>query len=296
MIRMSRVVWCRLGVWGTAMLLAVRVSEAREYTLDELVSESMRTSKEIKKVESELAKTEEQIWEAKGGAFPRISASANYQYAWEQYNPFGSAIDFSAFSFETDTSAPTATEAIYFDGAATSDDSVLAAYIDGINAAFGQIGAAFSGIDTELPKHTFNMSLALEQPLFAQGKVRVGLRIARAYRQSVLCKYDAARQRVKARATKLFYGALLAKRNLEIREGAVGLSEEVHRLTVLRQGVGTGSVVDTLSSRLELEKARMEQRKARGDLHSAYDALLKMAGLVEPVEEFSVAGEFPNGD
>ncbi len=280
----------RTVVWGAAVLVAARVTGAREYTLDELVSESMRTSRKVKKIESELVKTEEQIWEAKGGAFPKLSASVNYQYAWEQYNPLALEAEMPSFPATVDGAHGMYQQLYGFPAPLDAGDTALAYYLDGVFAGFAAM------TDVEIPKNTFNMALTLEQPLFAQGKVTVGLRIARAHRQSILCKYDAARQQVKADATKLFYGALLAKRNLEIRRAAVGLSEEVHRLTILRQTVGTGSVIDTLSSRVELEKARMELRKARGDLRSAYDAMIKMAGLTESVEEFSVAGEFPNGD
>lgn len=288
---MSRLTLRRAGVWGLVILTAAQVVGAREYTLDELVSESMRTSREIKKIESELVKTEEQIWEAKGGAFPKISASANYQYAWDQYSPFVFTGD---MAMPTDSTATLIHQIYQQMGAPAAPldagDSAIALYLDMVFGGFNEL------FDIELPRNTLALSLSLQQPLFAQGKVMVGLRIAREYRQTILCKYDAARQKVKADATKLFYGGLLAKRNFQIRQAAVGLSEEVHRLSVLRQSVGKGSVVDTLSSRLRLEQARMELRKARGELHTAYDALIKQAGLTESVGEFSVAGEFPNGE
>jgi outer membrane protein len=123
-----------------------------------------------------------------------------------------------------------------------------------------------------------------------------GLKIARDYKETLLCKYDEARQNAKAQVIKLFYGALLAQTRVGILEEALGLSFETHRLAVARFTLGKSSQIDTLSSRLGIEKARMDIQSARGDLKSVYEALIRQAELHIPADSFSVKGEFPRDE
>jgi outer membrane protein TolC len=148
----------------------------------------------------------------------------------------------------------------------------------------------------EETNQTITFALSLQQPLFAQGKVTVGLKIAETYRQSLICKYEAARQSVKATTTNLFYGALLAKQNWEILNEATLVTAEVHRLAVVRFSIGKASEIDTLGTRLGLEKAYMDVRDAEGKKRTSYEALIKQSGVQEKVQDFSVEGGFPEGD
>lgn len=287
-----------LTVAAFAVLRVGGTARAAEHTLDELVEEALRTSATIKIVESELAKTEEQIWEAKGNAFPEIGASINYQYAWETVNPYAD-MDMSMPEESTATLINMMYQGMlaaqgmappYPPAPLDAGDSLLAMYFDGV---FGALGGAF---DLEMPPHALAMSLSLTQPLFAQGKVSIGLRIAKKYKETLLCKYDASRQQVVTDVTKLFYGALLARKNVEIQNEAVELANEVHRLAVMRHSLGKGTEIDTLASRLRLEQALMASRDAEGQQRTASEALIKAAGLPEDVDEFSVSGEFPSDD
>jgi len=290
---MTRVRWIRIPF--AICLLAAGVA-GRDYTLDELVAEALRNSPEIEVVKAELAKTDAQIWEAKGNALPTISASANYAYSWDMYNPYGAMMDFSALGMPMDSTMPTATQALGSTSMADSADYLLAGYIDGLYAALGGIGGAMSGMDLTMPRNMLVLGLSLQQPLYAQGKVTIGLKIAKQFRDGLLCKFEAARQNVKAATTKLFYGTLLAQENLRIRTEALALYAESHRLALVRQAIGKASVIDTLTTRYAVEQARMELRSAESQQKVASEALIKQARLPDAVDSFAVAGAFPEED
>jgi outer membrane protein TolC len=269
--------------------LIVAVPHAGEYTLPELVSEALRTSPEIKKVESELAKTEAQVWEARGRALPSITASANYQYAWETFNPLGAGMDFGGGDPSASDLLQDSLLMVLGDPSSSWQERTLAGGLYGVTAGFDSL----ANISFETPRNTIALNLSLNQPIFAQGKVRIGLSIAREYRTSLLCKFDAARQATKAQITKLFYAALLAQTAAEIQRSSLEIARESHRIALAKQAVGKASEIDTFGTRLSIEETTMGLRKAEGDKRATFAVLIKQAGLEDTVEGFSVRGEFP---
>lgn len=284
-----------------ALFVVVSVATAGicggSYTIDDLVGLGLANSREIKVVEEEMKKADAQVSEYTGKGFPSVDLGVNYQYAFEQYNPFGVGGAPTGTTVETilgifrqqggvDPSVP---DDDHLQGMGwNTADSAIAGYLDGL---FGGLSSAM-----DPKKNTISVGVTLQQPLFAQGKVIIGMKIARMYQRSLLCKWQAAREKVKADITKLFYGVLLAERNGGIQENAVRLAQESHRLTVARLTFGNGSELDTLNSRLHLEKAWIEYRDARGGTRLACDALIKAAGIHEDVGSLVLEGDFPEED
>jgi outer membrane protein TolC len=265
-----------------AVVMLTSVAQGREYTLKELVGEALRTSKEVQTVEREMDKADAQLWQAYGSGLPGVHAWLNYQYAWDSYSPIVMP--------QSDSTTIERLQAMY-GGAAPLDggDSAVARALDGMRSG---IGTAINNP----PRNTIALGLSLQQPIYSQGRVTLGVRIAKAYMRTLLCKYEAARRNAKADVTKLFYAALLAQKGLDVQRQALALAQETHGLAVGRLSVGTAGEIDTLATRYRLEGATMDVRSAEGRLRCAREALIKQAGLQAPVDSFSVEGEFPAED
>jgi OMF family outer membrane factor len=274
---MKPVLWCCV----VFCFSTVTTAYAAPYTLEELIRAGYENSRSIKSVDEEIVKANAQINEAIGSAFPSIDLSANYQYAFEQYIPFS-----------TD------------DGIGVPVDS-LVDVVDNIDSgaepgayelgnAFLDVLSGFSELSYGLKDQSVSLTLTLKQPLFAQGKVGIGLKIARAYKKSLLAKREGVRLDVKSRVTKQYYGALLARKNVTIQEEMVELSGESHRLTRVFFTVGKGTEVDTLRTRLNLEKSMIELQDARSRVKLAFEALIKETGIDERANELELIGDFPD--
>jgi outer membrane protein TolC len=283
----------------TAMLAIAMVVSGREWALDELVAEALRTSREIESVQSEMAKVDAQIREAYGSALPSITASANYQYAWESFNPTASLFDFGdLFGAGGTGDSPPSASSVLDTATATANEYALAAYIDTINAysarAAQATAHAMDTIEFSLPHNTLVLGLSVQQPLYAQGKVSIGLRVAKKYKEGLLCKYEGARQKVKAEVTKLFYATLLAQEAIRIQNQAVTIARESHRLTIARFALGKSGEVDTFATRFAVEEAVMKARSAQSKYRVVCEAIVKQAGIPESADDFAVTGTFPD--
>lgn len=277
------------------ILAAISIAGAAEYTLENLVTEAIRNSKQVQGVHKEIEKTKYQVKEAKGSALPKISASANYSYG-EPYSPFTSGgggemdsatkvamytklvQDYSDYATRTQLGATEKQHLIDYGPAITS-------------VTLGQLTGMF---DDFTKNNTLALSLNVEQPVFAQGKVGIGLKIAKSYQASLQYKLKGEEMNVKSGITKLFYSALLAQINVNIQKEAVKLAEETHRLAIIQHAVGKGSELDTLTSRLRLENAKIEVQKSESDLRLAYEAILMQTGIQDDISAFAVNGTFPD--
>lgn len=248
---------------------------AGTYTLDALLEIGFVNSREIKLVEEEMKKAEAQEWEYYGKAMPTIDFSTNYQYSRKQFNPMGLSEDAGDMSITK----------ILIDSNVTDQGSyIIAAMLDGM----------MQGLTPK--KHMASVGVSLTQPIFAQGKVLHGLKIAKLYNRALLCKWQETKMTVRANITKLFYSALLAENNVAIQKNAVTLALEAHRLAVLRFGMGSGTELDTLNTRLHLEDSRIGYQESQQNKRMALDAIIKATGIPEQVDSVVLEGDFPDED
>ena len=131
-----------------------------------------------------------------------------------------------------------------------------------IAGAFDQIISSLSDFDFTPGKNTVALGLTLTQPIFAQGKISKGLKIAQVYYGLLDLKYKNAKITLAKEITNAYNSALLADQNREVRLQAVSLAEETHRLTRARLESGKGNVLDTLNSRFSLQQAKLALRDA----------------------------------
>jgi len=165
-------------------------------------------------------------------------------------------------------------------------DTLLANTILGLTR-----GLDFDPDAFQTPKNSLALGISLEQALFAQGKVSVGLKIAKTYKRTLNCRYVAQRQKTVADVTNLFNGCLLARENTAIAQEAVSLAQRSHELAITRASLGDGTALDTLNARYNLETAMLSLRKFQERQRSAYAALAQAVGRESEDTPLEIEGE-----
>jgi len=252
-------------------------ASAKTYSLDALLEMGFENSEEIRIVEQEMKKAESLEKEYYGKALPTIAFNSNYQYAHKSFNPLatgeGMGDEFSIAEYLQSQGISVSAE---------PGSYIIAGMLDGMLGSLTP------------KKNQASAGISLQQPIFAQGKVLTGLKIAKLYNRSLLCKWQDTKMGVKAKITKLFYATLLAQRNEEAQKNAVSLATEAHRIAVLRLQAGNGTELDTLNSRLHLENSLNSYQEAQKSRRMALDALVKSAGIAEKLDAVQLDGDFPD--
>ncbi|MBL8027193.1 MAG: TolC family protein [Fibrobacteres bacterium] len=252
-------------------------SYSSQYSLDDLLKATFENSKAIKAVLEERKKVESQISQAYGSALPSIDLTTTYQHSFEQYSPLSSGASMPSFASILQ--------------AAHVPQSDTGTYVLG-----GILDQAFGSFANMTKDNTAVVSLTLKQPIFAQGKVGIGLAIAKEYKAGLEKKLKMVQDTTRATITKSFYAALLTKKNVDILQSSVQLNEEIYRLSILRFNVGKTSEMDTLSARMNLYKAQIDLKSAETGKKVQYLALIKQSGITENYETFDLSGDFPVSD
>ncbi len=151
--------------------------------------------------------------------------------------------------------------------------------------------AAFS-----MPTKTLSVGASFSQPIFMQGKNFIKITKAMHYREFVDERFQFVQDSIKATIIKLFYTALMAYKNRDIQAEAAKLSAQSHHLSIVRVTSGNGNVIDTLTSRMNLEKTRFDSTQAESNKNLALEALANQVGLPDKLEGISLEGDFSMED
>lgn len=226
---------------------------ATVYSLGEIVAITVKNSRSIKVIEQEMYKSEAEVQAVYGQSFPRVS----FQLAMSH--------NFSDIDYNF---------------AATGNE-----FVDNL----------LGSIATEIePKQSSGQAgLNLEQPLFAQGKVYYGLKLAKKNRVILNCKLQEEKLRVRGVVVKHYFNALMRNRNYQIASESVIIAREAHRVVTTRQAAGTSSEFDTLSSRLHLKNAELALTKTEIERRNAYETLLTTAGIEDALSSFELIDSVP---
>lgn len=256
----------------TFLLLFILVFTAFSgvYTLEELLITAIHNSKELRSMELELKKADAHVLEITGRGLPQISASLNINHG----NNF----------FYIDDQRLQNSLSTNLQSSDISDKQLAESILSQSLSLAGEMML--------MPENAVTASLDVKQVIFAQGKVRLGKKVAKAYHRTLLCKYNFEKMKLKSEIMSSFYSAVLAQKNVTICTEAVMLAEQTHRLAVITHLVGRVSELDTLSSLFNLEKARIELQKAQSSLRTVYQAIMTRSGISEELSGFSVDGEF----
>jgi len=261
------------------LLTATICIHARVFTLEKLLEEVLKNSRELRTIELEIENADEAVQITMSGAIPLVSASLNLSHS-NPYYPLSSA-DHNYISASLQNALlDTTTGILSYD------------QLDYASKLMSKSLLFLSDV-MKNPSNSVAASITVNQPLYAQGKVFYGVKIAKAHQRTLLCKHFQEKMRIKADVTILFYNALLAQKNVEIAYEGVTLAEGTHNLALVTHSVGNASELDTLNSRLHLESAKIELKKAQSDQRIAYETLITKTGIAESPSTFSVEGEFP---
>lgn len=249
---------------------------AKEYRYEDILDHAFNNSPTLKMIEKDKEITKSMKKEYLGKGFPVIEGNFNVQHQPKQYYPF--ELNFGESGGTTVSSMLDPNEPGYV------NDATIAGAID-------QLMLSFAGIDMSPKKNTIAMDLALTQPLFAQGKVVTGLKIAKVYLEILDIKYEEAKLTL-AKDIKSGYDAtLLATLNMQIANEAVVLAKKSHSLTKLRYESGKGNLLDTLNSQYELQNKILNRREALKKRDLAIKNLFTLANLNESVEGVTLVGQ-----
>ncbi|MBN1575421.1 MAG: TolC family protein [Chitinispirillaceae bacterium] len=256
------------------LLLTAAVAWAKIFTLDELIEEAIKNSKELQRVHKEMEIAEVTIQEIFGSALPRITADVGIGHAFAQSIPYLLVNDENGMGRFGTTSTDRVPEGLARMQTGEQEPLLVEDLIS-------------------LPRNNLVAAVSLRQPLFSQGKTLINLRIARAKQSQLVCRYDEERDKVRCETIKMFYRVLLEQQRLEISKERLALADESHRLTRVNFSFGRARELDTLNSLLQLEQARIGSKQCESERRSACEAIIMQCGLARSPATFWVDGAFP---
>ena len=242
-------------------LFSTLFSQSISYSKDEILAFAFSNSEKLKQIEAEVKKTESIRKEYNGKALPTIEGNAGYQYAFQQV-PL--ALDMSSLSSVNFTNSLT--------GTPTANEQIIAGTLDGMLSKL-------SSTELLLPKNSLSFGLSLYQPIFAQGKVITGIKIAKIYEQTMAQKYRDAQFQLAEAITVQYDQTLIAQKNVAIQQEALTLAQKTHSTALMRFNTGKGSSLDTLNSRFDVQKALYTKRDADKKYRLALQQLFTTAAI-----------------
>lgn len=262
------------------VLIAAAVSlSARSYTIEKLLGVVVKNSRLLRTIELEIENADMVVQITMSDAMPKVSSSVNITHS----NPY------YYYNYIDQNNLNSSIQHVISD----SLTGVLSSELMSDAGALMRKSAVFLGELMQVPSNTASATVSVAQPIYAQGKIYNGIKLAKAHQRTLLCKHYQEKMKIKADVTILFYNSLLAQKNVEIATEGVSLADETHRVAVVTHAVGNASELDTLISRLNLENARIELKKAQSALRVSYETLITKTGIAESSATFSVEGEFP---
>jgi outer membrane protein TolC len=252
-------------ILSTALFLT-----ATEYSRKDILSHAFENSEALAQIDQERKVTESMKKEYFAKAFPSIKGNVYYEHALKSYNPYG--MDMGLGGGEG-----TVTDAL---NTSAGEDPTSVNTGNYINAgALDQLLAGFSSFDLSPKKNTASVGVSVTQPIFAQGKVGTGLKMAEVYAQTIEYKYQEAKFEVAKEILNSYNGALVAEEYVNIQTQAVELATETHRLTKARFTSGQGNQLDTLNSQFSLVGAKFSLRDSKKNRRLAIKNMMTIASL-----------------
>jgi len=253
---MNKLVLITLAV----IALATAVFSEKQMSRRDVLRHAFENSDELARIKAEREKTVEMRNEYYGKAFPDINAAVNYVFSPD----LNRTPDRQSIAEAISPLLP-----FYQDPLAASVDSIFATGFDGIGDALALMNA----------KNTLMWEITATQPIFAQGKVRSGLRIADIALRMVDEQYRDAQFNLAQKIAVSYNGALMAQQNFIIQQDALVIAEESHRLALARFNTGRGTALDTLNTRFAVQQAILRLREAEMKKRLSVKELANMANL-----------------
>ncbi|MDQ8202075.1 TolC family protein [Pelagicoccus sp. SDUM812003] len=130
------------------------------------------------------------------------------------------------------------------------------------------------------PSSQWGVSLDVRQTLYSGGGVRAALNVQSLIEDAALLELQSVIDDVLLLTRQGFYGALLARQEIEVQEDNVTLLEELLKNAQDRFDVGSGTRFEVLRAEVELANARPALIQARNDYRIAIEELRQILGFV----------------
>ena len=272
---MKRLVLMTLAVIAVAM----PVFSEKQMSRNDVLKYAFENSTGLAQIKAERERIEFMRKEYNGMAFPDINGAVNYVFAPNLNGDSPSLLDGLAPYLNTGEDAEGKPADWYM------NDMILANALD----------QTMSGIANSMSaKNTLMWEVKATQPIFVQGKVKTGLRIARIALEAIDLQYKDMQFSLAQSITNSYNGALLAQQNLIIQKDALVISEESHRLSVARFSTGRGSALDTLNTRFAVQQAVLRLREAEKGQRLSIKALANAASMQDDNFTLSDSLTIPN--
>lgn len=247
------------------LLLIIPITlHSMDLSKKEVLQHAFEHAEDLLLIKKEILSAQSMEKEYRGKGLPTIEASLNYKNAPKQFSPYSFGMG--------GASGDGVSSGLNQDLPGYENDAQIAGTLD-------YLLNSFSSIDLTPAPNTIAMELSLKQPIFAQGKIKTGLKIAQKYYTSLDLKYKDTQLSIAKDIINAYNGALLAKQNRKVQKEAVDLAEETHRLTIARLESGKGNVLDTLNSRYSLQQSKLTLRDAEKNYYMAIRNLLTLASM-----------------
>ncbi|MCL1945925.1 MAG: TolC family protein [Chitinivibrionia bacterium] len=260
----------RKEILTTIALIAIAapVFSDREMSRNDVLKYAFENSDGLAQLKAEREKIEFMRKEYYGKAFPDINAAINYLRAPDLNEKPETPPTFHNVLLEAQKSPENT------DGAAPSFyDMTLAGMLDGAMAGLADKLGAMNA------KNTFQWEISATQPIFVQGKVKTGLKIAGIALKTLDEQYKGAQFDLAQKIIDAYNGALLAQQNAVIQQDALVIAEESHRLALAKFQSGNGSALDTLNTKFAYQQAVLRLSEANMGKRLALKSLANAASL-----------------
>jgi len=256
----------RILIIAVVIAAALPLFAQKAMSRGDLVKYAFKNSETLAQLEAERERIIYMRKEYYGKALPDVNGALNYVLA-----PNLNGTSSSGGSDDM----PSASDVIK--GMSPSiPETILAQYVDGLSEGLKKIGEGLSSMSA---KNTFQWEVKANQVIFAQGKVKTGLKIAGIALETIEEQCKDERLSLSQKIMDAYNSALLAQQNAVIQQDALTIAEESYRITKARFETGKGSALDTLNARYEQQQAVSRLRAAQKTQKLAIEALATTASL-----------------
>ncbi|MCQ2105504.1 MAG: TolC family protein [Fibrobacter sp.] len=247
-----------------ALGMAAQTFAGQTYTREEAINVALENSSDVKSAEESLKKTNAQVDEGYGNAYPSIDLSATVTRI------FG--LDDVKKSTALSDAAGQMAMGQDADGhplANAFDTQVIAPAMDGLIYGMSRQGYRWQS----------SVGLTATQVLYAGGKVGTGIEIAKTAKLNSEIALENAKSNVRFSVEEAFDNVIILDSSVVITEESIALLETAVELATQSYKSGLGTELDMVRAQLELDnlKSTLEDLKKKQVL--ARNAILNTMGL-----------------
>lgn len=256
-----------------ALGMAAQAFAGQTYTREEAIKVALENSSDVKSAEEALKKTNAQVDEGYGNAYPSIDLSATVT---------------RIFGLDDVKNKHTVQKAMM-----SADTSKFGnpSYYDGVAA--GALDGLIYGISKQGYRWQSSVGITATQILYAGGKVGTGISIAKTAKLNSEITLENTKNNVRYDVEEAFDNVIILDSSVVILEESIALLQTAVELATQSFQSGLGKELDVVRAQLELDnvKSTLEDLKKKQVL--ARNAILNTMGL--PFDaEVKFVGEFRN--